>query len=157
MSIWEYSVRTGSRNPLTHIKTHNSASISCKLIGTNKQYSQTPRIRTYTAQAVPSTPFLAASLSGSKTSRREGPAPDLTDLIGDGYTRPIREGDGSTPWIGGSGFAGGDRRRRFLGGSAAAARDGRRLAAGLGFRRASLCVGVVAQLQRGSSFYWKWD
>ena len=89
-------------------------------------------------------------------SRREGPAPDLTDLIGDGYTRRSREGDGSAPWIGGSGFAGGDRRRRFLGGSTAVARDGRRSAAGL-VHRASLCVGVVAQLQRGSSFYRKWD
>ncbi|KAF2580710.1 hypothetical protein F2Q68_00004204 [Brassica cretica] len=90
------------------------------------------------------------------STRREGPPPDLTDLIGDGYTRRSREGDGLTPWIGGSSFAGGDQRRRFLGGSAAAARDGRRSAASL-VRRASLCVGVVAQLQRGSSFYRKWD
>ncbi|KAF2611028.1 hypothetical protein F2Q70_00011081 [Brassica cretica] len=99
--------------------------------------------------------FPSSTRSGSKTSRREGPAPDLTDLIGDGYMRRSREGDVLTPLIGGSGFEGGDQRRRFLGCSSAAARDGRRLAAGLGFRRASLCVGVVAQLQRGSSIYRK--
>ncbi|KAF3510737.1 hypothetical protein F2Q69_00005292 [Brassica cretica] len=99
--------------------------------------SQHPVPRVRTAFAVYYDPFpprlgvTQSYRSGSKTSRREGPAPELTDLIGDGYTRPIREGDGSTPWIGGSGFAGCDRRRRFLGGSAAAARDGRRLAAEL--------------------------